>query len=125
MIVGIGIDIVEIDRIAGVLARHPTRFLQKLFTPTEVEYCCGSAQHQARRLAARYAAKEATLKALGIGLRDGKWTEVEVTRDAHGKPSLLLRGRFAEIAHQKGISKFHLSLTHGREFAVAQVVAES
>jgi len=125
MIVGIGIDIIEIDRIEGVLARHPERFLNKLFTSTEVAYCCGSSQHKARRLAARYAAKEATLKALGIGLRDGKWTEVEVIRDSQGKPGLLLSGRFAEIAKEQGIKKFHLSLTHGRDFAVAQVVAES
>jgi len=125
MIVGVGIDIVEISRIEGVLARHPERFLQKVYTKSEIEYCCRAVQHQSRRLAARYAAKEATLKALGTGLRHGKWTEVEVIRDDQGKPILRLGGRFAEMARERGISTFHLSMTHGRDFAVAQVVAES
>ncbi|HYF91687.1 MAG TPA: holo-ACP synthase [Symbiobacteriaceae bacterium] len=124
MIAGIGVDIVEVDRIAEAIARHGDRFGARLFTPGEMCECWPSEQQRCRRLAARFAAKEATLKALGIGLRGVSWQEIEVVKDDLGKPSLHLTGRLAEIAAAQGITAMHLSLSHCKEYAMAQVVAE-
>lgn len=122
MIAGTGIDIIEVVRIEQALERHAERFLARLFTPGEIAYC-GGGQQRIRRLAARFAAKEAVLKALGTGLREVKWTDMEIVNDALGKPSVRLSGRLAEIAGEQGITEFHLSLSHCTEYAVAQVVA--
>lgn len=124
MIVGIGVDIVEVERIEQALQRRPERFLQRVYTQAEVADCWPGEQQRYRRLAARFAAKEAALKALGTGLRYGKWTEVEVVRDGLGKPSLRLSGAIGELAAAQGITQFHLSLSHCKEYAMAQVVAE-
>lgn len=124
MILGTGVDLVDVERIAQAVARHGDRFLQRVFTPGEIAYCDSSAAHRASRLAARFAAKEAALKALGIGLREVKWTDMEVTRDEQGKPSLRLSGRLAEIAAHRGVTRLHLSLSHTKQYAIAQVVAE-
>lgn len=124
MIVGIGVDIIEVERIEKALSRHPERFLHRVFTAGEIAECWTGESHRFRRLAARYAAKEATLKALGTGLRAGKWVEVEVVKDPLGKPLLRLCGRLAEVAAQQGITAFHLSLSHCKAYAMAQVVAE-
>ena len=124
MILGTGIDIIEVERIEQALLRHGDRFLARLFTPGEIAYSESSKTHRTRRLAARFAAKEATLKAFGLGLRDVKWTDIEVVHDALGKPSLRLTGRLAEIAAERGVARLHLSLSHCKEYAIAQVVAE-
>lgn len=124
MILGTGVDIVEVGRIQQVLERHPQRFLTRVFTPGEVAYADAAQSHRTRRLAARFAAKEATLKAFGLGLRDVKWTDIEVTRDQLGKPGIRLTGRLAEIAAERGVARLHLSLSHSKEYAIAQVVAE-
>lgn len=123
MIFGIGVDIIEVDRIERAEARHPGRFLSRMFTVGEINYCLAGDQHRSRRLAARFAAKEATLKALGIGLRAVRWTDVEVVRNSLGRPNVLLHGRLAEIAGELGIAELHLSMSHSREYAMAQVVA--
>lgn len=124
MIIGTGIDIIEVERIEQALRRHPQRFLHRVFTPGEIAYCESSETHRSRRLAARFAAKEATLKAFGLGLRDVKWTDIEVTRDALGKPTLCLFGRLKQIADERGVARLHLSLSHSKDYAIAQVVAE-
>ncbi|MFZ5818138.1 MAG: holo-ACP synthase [Bacillota bacterium] len=124
MIAGTGVDIIEVERIDQALRRHGDRFLRRVFTPGEIAYCEASDSHRCRRLAARYAAKEAALKAFGLGLREVKWTDIEVIRDDLGRPALRLAGRLAEIAAQQGIARLHLSLSHCKEYAIAQVVAE-
>lgn len=123
MIVGIGVDIVEVARIAKALERQPDRFLRRMFTPAEIAYCCASEQHRNGRLAARFAAKEAALKSLGLGLRGVKWTDVAIARDKAGRPTLQISGRLAEIAREQGVTAFHVSLSHSKDYALAQVVA--
>jgi len=124
VILGIGVDIVEVERIEQALYRRPERFLRRVFTEAEVADCWPGEPQRFRRLAARFAAKEAALKALGTGLRHGKWTDIEVVRDSLGKPVLKLHGALAEVAAARGVSQLHLSLSHCKEYAVAQVVAE-
>lgn len=123
MIVGVGVDIIEVHRIEDALSRHGERFLQRMFTPGEIEYCVTSREQSARRLAARFAAKEAALKALGTGLREVRWTDCEVVKNPLGRPELQLHGRLAEVARDQGVTAFHLSLSHCKEYALAQVVA--
>ena len=124
MIVGTGVDLIEVERIERALNRHGSRFLDRLFTPAEIEYCETGGAHKCHRLAARFAAKEAALKALGTGLRAGvNWTDIEVVRDPLGKPSLRLYGKAAGLAAEQGITQVHISLSHAKEYALAQVVA--
>src|SRR5690606_22415831 len=112
------------ERVARAVERHGDRFLRRVFTPGELAYCASSEAHRAARLAARFAAKEAVLKALGIGLRESRWTGAGVCRDERGRPSVRLTGRLAEIAAARGATRIHLSLSHTQEYAVAQVVIE-
>lgn len=120
MILGIGVDIVEIQRIAEAV-RNP-RFIERVFTLEEREYCESKKSQKASSYAARFAAKEASLKALGTGLSKGRWLDVEITVTSAGKPEVLLRGFFAEIAQQMGVTEIHISLTHSRDYAVAQAI---
>lgn len=122
MIYGIGTDIIEVSRIEKAVARHGRRFLERVFTPEELEYCRPE-KHRYRRLAARFAAKEAVLKALGIGLRQVRWTDVRVRNGPLGKPEVELAGRLAEIASSRGVNRVMLSLSHGKDQAVAQALA--
>lgn len=124
MILGTGVDIVAVERVARAVDRYGERFLRRVFTPAEIAYCTSAEAHRAARLAARFAAKEAVLKALGIGLRGVRWTDAEVCRDELGRPSVRLTGRLAEIAAARGATRIHLSLSHTQEYAVAQVVIE-
>lgn len=124
MILGTGVDIVEVARIAAALERHGERFLRRLFTPGEIAYAASGSADRTRRLAARFAAKEATLKALGTGLRQATWLDIEVVRDDLGKPTLNLSGQLAQLAAAQGVTRLHLSLSHCKEYAIAQVVAE-
>jgi holo-[acyl-carrier protein] synthase len=124
VILGTGVDIIEVARIEQALARHGARFLHRVFTPGEIAYCGTSESHRSRRLAARFAAKEATLKAFGLGLRDVTWLDIEVTRDDLGKPAIRLSGRLKQIAEAQGVARLHLSLSHSKDYAIAQVVAE-
>ena len=111
-----GIDIVDIERIEAAVARHGQRFLERVYTAGEVEQCRGRSES----LAARFAAKEAAFKVLGV--RVG-WLEVEVLREASGKPRLLLRGRATEVAERLALKSWSVSLSHSRQHAVAVVVA--
>ncbi len=124
MIVGTGIDIVEVPRIGATLARFGRRFLQKVFTEAEVRYC-ESKQNKTERYAARFAAKEAALKAIGTGWRRGVgWREVEVGHEPGGRPTIHFSGRAAEFAARLGMKRAALSLSHTKEQAVAQVILE-
>ena len=113
-----GIDIIEIERIESVVARWGDRFLQRIYTDQELDFCRG----QISRLAARFAAKEAAVKALGTGIRGIGWTEVEVVRQKGEAPSLRLHGKAAQKAKSLGIRELALSLSHSRDYAVASVV---
>jgi holo-[acyl-carrier protein] synthase len=124
MIRGVGTDIVEVARMEAAVGRHGRAFLARLFTPAEIEYCDG----QWRRYegyAARFAAKESFLKALGTGGRDGiSWQDMEVVRDVRGRPDLVVAGAARAAADRIGVSSIFLSLSHTAGLATAVVVLE-
>lgn len=121
---GHGVDIVEIARISEMLQSHGDRFIARCFTPGEAAYC-GNGPTRVERFAARFAAKEATLKALGTGWRDGiAWTEIEVAPEPSGRPMLRVTGEAARIAAGLGIATWHVSLSHSKSHAIASVIAE-
>ena len=118
----IGTDIVRIDRVAALLDRYGVRFQQRIFTFAESKYCLGK-KHPALHFAARFAAKEAMLKALGTGLSQGiTWKDVEVCRQRGAPPYLSLEGRAAEIFAARGFKQCSVSLSHEKEFALAFVI---
>jgi holo-[acyl-carrier protein] synthase len=124
MIYGIGFDLVKVSRMEGALKRWGERFQKKVFTPGEVRYCLRK-RNPSPNFAARFAAKEAFVKALGIGIRRGvHWRDVEVIRGPLGKPVLETHGRAAEICLKQGIEGLFLSLTHDGEYSGAMVVLE-
>ncbi len=124
MIVGTGVDIAEVPRIQAALERFGDRFLARVFTPDEVRYCIGK-PNTAERLAARFAAKEAGMKAIGTGLRHGvTWHDVEVLRAPGQRPVLKFSGKAAEFASRMGCKRAHLSLSHTKEQAIAHVILE-
>lgn len=124
MIAGIGVDIIEVDRIQAAYDRHGDAFLARIYTSGEVEYCWDGA-HPFQRFATRFAAKEAVLKALGVGWQNGtSFRDIVVQTDDLGAPSVQLGGRSDEIADQQSITIIHLSLSHNSNYAVAQAVAE-
>ena len=124
MIVATGIDIVEIARIEDVFARRGTRFRDRVFTEAEIAYCEPRGSRFAS-YAARFAAKEAMMKALGTGWSNGiAWRDVEVLRGEKGPPSITLRGRALERFNGLGARTAHISLTHTRDLAMAQVMLE-
>ena len=124
MIIGIGIDIEEVERIREAIERHGERFVQRVFTPGEVAYVEAKA-NKWERYAARFAAKEAAMKAIGTGWDHGvTWRDVEVVNEPNGCPTLVLHGRAKEIAEGKGCKRTWISLSHTRRQAVAQVVLE-
>lgn len=124
MIVGTGTDVTEIDRIQDAVTRYGDRFLQRIYTDAELRYCQRK-RSAAESLAARFAAKEAGAKALGTGIAKGvSWREIEVTHLPGGRPALILHGRAAERAAMLGVRASHLSLSHGRDVAIATVILE-
>ncbi len=124
MVVGLGTDLAEIERVRRSVERFGSRFLERIYTPGEIAYCLRK-KDAAESLAARFAAKEAGAKALGTGISRGvSWQEFEVRREPSGKPSLWLSGRAAELAAELGINRLSLSLTHTRDLAMAVVIAE-
>lgn len=121
--VSVGIDLVEVKRIEAAISRYGDRFLTRVFTAEELAHC----QRRSQALAARFAAKEAVSKVLGVGIqhRDGiGWCHVEVVSDPRGKPLVQLTGDAARRAGELGLHTFALSLSHTREHAIAIVVAE-
>ncbi|HEY5468028.1 MAG TPA: holo-ACP synthase [Coriobacteriia bacterium] len=121
MITGLGVDIVEIDRMKTALERHP-RMRERLFSADERAYC-DKRNRPEIHYALRFAAKEAVLKALGTGFAGMRFTDVEVVRDAGGRPTPRLAGRAKEVAEQLGVVELHLSLSYTHTTAVASAVA--
>ncbi len=117
----VGVDLMDVERIAHGMERYGDRFYGRFFTENERRQCEGHPQ----RLAARFAAKEATAKALGTGIGDVSWVEIEVDCDDRGRPFLRLYGNAARIAAELGLTTWDLSLSHTREQAIAFVVATS
>jgi holo-[acyl-carrier protein] synthase len=124
MIYGIGIDLIEIDRILQALTRTGQRFVERVFTESEQQYCRRQRRSEAC-YAVRFAAKEAFLKAFGTGLRQYmRWRDIEVQRDALGKPRLYIYGFLREQCTSQEIRHIHLSLSHSATMAIAQVILE-
>ena len=124
MIVSIGIDIIEVRRIREVLERTPS-FKERVFTPSERAYCDARRAVAAQHYAARFAAKEAALKALQTGWRGGiAWHDVEVASHDNGAPYLIFHGKVLELFQRSGATSMHLSMSHTSEHAVAEVVLE-
>jgi holo-[acyl-carrier protein] synthase len=117
----VGVDIVEIGRVKMVLARHGARFLRRVYTDLEVAFCRG----RISELAARFAAKEAVMKALGTGARGVAWREIEILPNHRGKPLVYLHGRAQRRAARIGLAGLDVSMSHSREYAVAFVVGQS
>jgi holo-[acyl-carrier protein] synthase len=124
MIVGTGIDIVEVRRVAAAIERHGDRFVQRIFTDAEIRYC-ESKMNRMERFAARFAAKEAGLKAIGTGWRCGvAWRELEVRRESSGRPTIVFSGKAGEFAAGLGMQRAFLSMSHTVEYAIAHVILE-
>ena len=118
-LLSVGTDIVEIGRVRAMVERWGERFLHRIYTSQELAYCRGRAPH----LAARFAAKEAVMKALGTGTRGVGWREVEICKEPTGAPVVRLHGRAAKRAKALGLHHFAISISHSGEYAVAFVVA--
>ena len=117
--ISVGVDVIEIERVAAVVERWGERFLRRVYTQLELTYCRG----RIPELAARFAAKEAVTKALGTGIRGLAWREMEILADPLGKPLVRLHGRALARAARIGLREFAVSLSHSRDHAVAMVVA--
>ena len=125
MIVGLGLDIAEIDRIEAAITRHGGPFLDRLFTPDEIAYC-ERFKNRYERYAGRFAVKEAAMKALGTGWSRGvRWRDIEVTREPSGKPALRLQGAAREFADRMGVKHMSVTITHSGNLALAQVIFEN
>lgn len=125
MIVGIGIDLAEVSRVREAIERHGRRFVERIYTASEISYVERKANRY-ERYAARFAAKEAGMKAIGTGWRRGvRWQDFEVTNLPSGRPTLQLHGAAAQIADSLGVRNIALSLTHTAEQGLAIVVLES
>lgn len=116
----VGVDLIEVDRVARAVERHGERFLERCFTEAELAYC----GRRAPELAARFAAKEAAAKALGTGIGTVGWREIEVVRAPSGRPTLALHGAARDLARERGLGEPLISISHTREHAIAFVVWE-
>ena len=125
MIVGTGIDIAEVPRIRQAIERFGSRFLERIFTAEEMRYCDSKANRM-ERYAARFAAKEAAMKALGTGWNHGvRWVDCEVARATGGRPTMVFHGKAGEFAAKLGVRNAALSISHTVEQAIAQVILEN
>jgi holo-[acyl-carrier protein] synthase len=126
-IIGTGIDVIEVARIQRALGNPSTgeRFRNRVFTPGEITYCESRGKGRYQSYAARFAAKEAAMKAMGTGWnRNVGWSEIEVVRERGKAPTIALHGKSAAFAERKNIRRFHLSLTHTVDQAIAHAIAE-
>ena len=114
-----GIDLIEVVRIERAMKRHGERFYERFFTPQEVAFCEG----RATSLAGRFAVKEAVGKALGTGIGDFTWTDLEVVCDGRGRPELVLHNRAREIAADQGLTTWSITLSHTETHAIGMAVA--
>jgi holo-[acyl-carrier protein] synthase len=122
-IVGHGIDIIETDRIRRSVTEHGERFLDRVYTPVEQRYCARNQKRYYEHLAGRFAAKEAVLKVLGTGWRGGiAWTDIEIISEASGQPKVRLTGECERIAHEQGIKRWHVSISHIETHATASAI---
>jgi len=125
IVIGHGIDIVECERIAAVWKRHGDRFLRRVFTPAELDYCLNR-RNPLPHLAGRFAAKEAVLKVLGTGWRGSiAWTDIEVLNSPAGQPTANLSGQTMAIAERLGIRRIVLSISHTPNYATASAIGLS
>ena len=125
MVLGLGTDLIEIERIQASIDQFGDRFLNRIFTEGEIDYCLRKKKHSAESFAARFAAKEAGAKALGTGISRGvSWKEIEVRRQPGDRPTLHFTGRAADRAQLMGVRNIQLSLTHSGEVAMAVVSVE-
>lgn len=116
----VGVDMIEVERVAQSVNRHGERFLKRVFTEQELAYC----RNRITSLAARWAAKEAVAKALGTGIGVVSWQEIEVISGSEQQPILQLHGAAANLATQLGLSHFAISLSHTKDYAIAFVIGE-
>jgi holo-[acyl-carrier protein] synthase len=124
VIVGMGIDIAEVERVKAAIERHGEAFLRRVYTLRERQYC-EKFKNKYERYAGRFAAKEATMKALGTGWSRGvRWVDVEVVRQSGGRPTISLAGEAAKVASALGVERVALSITHTSAQAFAQVIFE-
>jgi len=125
VIIGMGVDLAEVERIRGAIERYGEPFLRRVYTVAEREYC-ERFKNKYERFAGRFAAKEAAMKALGTGWRRGvRWVDFEVVREKGGRPTILLDGEERKIAEELGVKRIALSITHTQAQALAQVIFES
>ena len=122
MLIGVGCDVIEIARVQKAIVKRS--FMERVFAPEEIAYCESRGKQAAASFAARFAAKEDVLKALGTGLRGGELTEIVITNDELGKPSVQLLGYHGQLAAKLGVKKIAISMSHSRETALAYVVME-
>lgn len=125
MITGVGVDIVEIHRIVSAIRRYGDAFLNRIYTETEQEYCLSRSNRRiaCQSLAARFAAKEAVFKCLGISGKGMRWKDIEILNEASGKPFVKLHGEFLEFSKELGIETVMISLSHSREYGIAYAIA--
>jgi holo-[acyl-carrier protein] synthase len=124
MILGMGVDLAEVDRIRKAIGRYDRRFIERIYTPAEIAYVERKA-NRFERYAGRFAAKEAGMKAIGTGWRRGvRWRDFEVANLPSGRPTLKLYGEAARVAHELGVKLISLSITHTAELGMAQVILE-
>jgi len=124
LIIGCGIDLVKIERIEKIIKRWGNNFNSRMFTPLERDYCKKKNDNKFQSYAGKFAAKEALLKALGLGLKGVNWKEIEVTNSELGEPIINTSGKLKNIALAKGVNKYFVSISHTKEYAIAQVIAE-
>jgi len=124
LIIGCGIDLVKIERIEKIIKKWGDNFTSRVFTLLEREYCEKKKGNKYQSYAGKFAAKEALLKALGLGLREANWKEIEIKNAEPGQPIIDTYGKLKIIASTKGVRKYFISISHTKEYAIAEVILE-
>ncbi len=123
MIIGTGIDIVQNKRIEKLINKYGQHFLEKVYTKMEIEYC-QTKKNYVPSFAARFAAKEAILKALGTGMRNNNWQEIEIANNELGKPEVLLFNKTLKRAEELKVTSIFISISHEKDYSIAQIIME-
>ena len=124
LIISCGIDLVKIERVEKIIKKWGDNFIFKIFTPLEREYCEKKKGNKYQSYAGRFAAKEALLKSLSLGLRGVNWKDIEIENNELGQPIIETSGKLKKIASEKGVGKYFISISHTKDYAVAQVILE-